>query len=228
MEQGIFAYIALQFHFLIKSFFQYCIYLPVFISIVTIYLLSLIFPKIKDNNKLSSKEYLIIILLISFAFIGAFISIYIAPYQQIRYILPSAGIMCFIGLLILYRLKNICFFVVAIFYLIFCTIPIYKNISDYQNIVYLHKLTYEHTDEYKNIEKLPVVVVGQPGWYVANYFVYFPRNTIIRFEDNIPNDNFEFKKYYIICSDFEPVDKNKFGFINDCYDTSMYIKIDKK
>lgn len=213
--------------FLAETFVKYVCYIQAIITIILLYLYDKVFKiKLADESKLSKEELFYINILTITSLIWACMICVLTPYLQERYIASALIILCLIPLALLYKYNKKCIGFIFFIYSFFAILPAFgnMNINNYQNILYIHNLYYENTADYNILNNYPIVIVGEPGWYTPNYFMYVNKGSV-RFEDKIPDNNFPLKQYAIITGKYEKVNIKEYAEIIKAYDTRVYLKI---
>ncbi len=171
---------------------------------VVIYILNFFgIPLVNNKNALTKDEINISIMLALIAFIWIFIAYIICPYKEfpttLRYIAPAFPILSIILILLTYNLKKWLFIIVLLLFLYSsCTTTYNKGIIFYNEN---NALNINNLPVIQN-KKIPIVIVFKnlnQAWY--SFVMYMDNDKTIRFEDNIPNKNYDLKEYVLITSD---------------------------
>lgn len=185
---------------------KYLFYKPLLYCAGLFYIIEKLYEKIKalfkpiNTNKDCSKnlfgnEHLILIISV-LSLIWAYISIYISPYSNERFVLPAFPIISLLLVVVINHLKSniLRYLLVGVF--LFCSCKVlFLELRGYNNdFCFLHSgILYEFNENDKYVFHM-----GESAFFYPNYYILIPDNAVIRMEKEIPSKNFDLKSYKLI------------------------------
>ena len=162
-------------------------------------------PKCCDDNYFSKKETFCILILIAVSFCWAFLVNQTTPYSYYaRYIMPAAAIYCLMTVLLVYRFKPIILYSILVLTCFINFINIKNsNIIDIDRIKHLNGngnivSTYTKVPDFG-----PIVIAETEYYYPIEQFMFASiphnKNKVIIFTSKIPESDFKYEKFILVC-----------------------------
>ncbi len=178
---------------------------PIICISAILWVLSYFLPKNKifdETDNLNKNEKVIIIELIAICLIWSIVSMYIAPYKFLRYIIPATTIFSLILSVGVYRFKNSILIPLMILFTIFQVC--YSHFRVYDPFI---GMQFPFTRNklispiiYDGVKNNVPIIFADFNWFNPNYYAVLGNNQIVKFiyPDNL--DLYEFKKQIVVVS----------------------------